>query len=266
MPTQRNIASTLKLLDDKIALNNKIIQKLEQIAKALYSYWFIQFDFPDDFGRPYKSSGGKMVYNDTLKREIPAGWEVKNFNKYATIGSGFPFKSKEYSEAGDWKIITIKNVQDGYLDLSTVNSIKDLPDKLPNFVKLKIGDVLISLTGNVGRMCLVDSNNLLLNQRVGKILTNDGFLHFAYLFLSNAENKIRLEHLSNGSSQQNLSPIQAVSFYFAVPSSCILRMFNLRIDAIYKKVLQNKQENIRLANIRDFLLPMLMNGQITVSD
>ncbi len=206
-----------------------------------------------------------MVYNEKLKREIPEGWEVKNFNEYVSIGSGFPFSSNTYINNGKYKIITIKNVQDGYLDLSTIESILEIPNNLPNFAKLQIGDILISLTGNVGRICLVDSNNLLLNQRVGKILTKKDFLLYAHLFLSSDENKIRLEAISNGSSQKNLSPIQAVDLLFAVPNVHILQQFNEISQPLYHKMLNVKQENKRFVTLRDFLLPMLMNGQISVS-
>ena len=207
-----------------------------------------------------------MVYNDVLKREIPENWLVENFNKYVAIGSGYPFNSKDYDNNGSWMVVTIKNVQDGYLDLSTIETIKNLPKKLPEFVKLKIGDILISLTGNVGRTCLVDAENLLLNQRVGKILTDDNFILFSYLFLSKKENRLRLEQISNGSSQQNLSPIQAVDFMFCTPPTDILNKFDDIIRPIYDRIISNKQENNKLTVLRDFLLPMLMNGQVSVSD
>ena len=207
-----------------------------------------------------------MVYNSVLKREIPEGWKVEKFNKYISIGSGFSFSSKKYSSNGNYRIVTIKNVQDGYLDLSTIETINSIPAKIPEFIKLKIGDILISLTGNVGRMCIVDSYNLVLNQRVGKLLTSEVFINFAYLTLSSKEQQIRLEKISNGSSQKNLSPIQAVDFSFANPLIETLNLFNLKVNSIYKQIIKNRQENIELTQLRDFLLPMLMNGQITVSD
>ncbi len=206
-----------------------------------------------------------MVYNEVLKREIPASWEVKKFNEYATIGSGFSFCSKDYIKNGAWKIITIKNVQDGNLNLSDVATIADIPDSIPDFVKLEIGDVLISLTGNVGRMCLVCSDNCLLNQRVGKLLTDYRFLLFAYLFLSSPANRVRMEQISNGSSQQNLSPIQAVDFPFAVPDKKVLERFNQIIAPTYKRMMLNNIQSEYLKNIRDFLHPMLMNGQVTIN-
>lgn len=261
---QQKIADVLSALDDKIELNNKINAELEAAAKDLYNYWFVQFDFPDENGRPYKSSGGKMVYNPILKREIPDGWTVENFNNYVNIASGFSFNSSSYKSDGFWKIVTIKNVKDSDLDLSNVETITNIPQKMPDYAKLEVGDILISLTGNVGRMCFVDSENLLLNQRVGKIIAKDRFSVFSYLFLSSAENRQRLEQISNGSSQKNLSPIQAVDFLFAVPDERVLEKFDEYSEYIYKTIISNRKQSRLLQKIRDFLLPMLMNGQISV--
>ncbi|MDR0822815.1 MAG: restriction endonuclease subunit S [Endomicrobium sp.] len=262
---QDKIVAILSILDDKIELNNKINSELEAIARTLYDYWFVQFDFPDENG-PYKSANGAMIYSDVLKRNIPAGWRVEKFNKFVTIDSGFPFNSDDYVKNGKWKIVTIKNVQDGNLDLSNTETIDELPSKISDFVKLKIGDVLMSLTGNVGRMCIVDTENLLLNQRVGKIIADAEFLLFSHLFLTSKSNRIRLERISNGSSQQNLSPIQAVDFQFALPPQNVLSAFNEIIKPIYEKLRTMKQETRHLAILRDFLLPMLMNGQAVVAD
>ena len=261
---QQKIADVLSALDDKIELNNKINAKLEATAKDLYNYWFVQFDFPDGNGRPYKSSGGKMVYTPILKREIPDGWTVENFNNYVNIACGFSFNSSSYKSDGFWKIVTIKNVKDSDLDLSNVETITNIPQKMPDYAKLEVGDILISLTGNVGRMCFVDSENLLLNQRVGKIIAKDRFSVFSYLFLSSAENRQRLEQISNGSSQKNLSPIQAVDFLFAVPDERVLEKFDEYSEYIYKTIISNRKQSRLLQKIRDFLLPMLMNGQISV--
>jgi len=261
---QQKIASVLSTLDAKIELNNKINTELEAMAKTLYDYWFVQFDFPDVNGNPYKSSGGEMVWNEELKREIPKGWEVDKINTKVKIGSGFPFDSDDYCNDGKYKIITIKNVQDGSLDTSTIDKIKFIPEKTNDFCVLKIGDVLMSLTGNVGRMCLVDQENLLLNQRVGKLIGGKDFVIYTYLFFQRPENQARLNKISGGSSQSNLSPIDAVKDFFAIPPKQILDNFSKIITPIFDQMVKNKQENQKLSEIRDFLLPMLMNGQVVV--
>ena len=167
---QQSLAAVLSALDKKIALNKQINARLEDMAKALYDYWFVQFDFPDANGKPYKSSGGDMVFDETLKRKIPKGWEVKKIESILTIGSGFPFNSKDYTDRGKYQIVTIKNVQATYLDLTKTDKVGKIPNNIKEFCILKKGDILISLTGNVGRICFVDMNNLLLNQRVGKFI------------------------------------------------------------------------------------------------
>lgn len=264
LPTQQSIAKVLSDLDAKIELNNRINRELEAMAKTLYDYWFVQFDFPNANGKPYKSSGGKMVYNAELKREIPEGWAVKQINTKVKIGSGFPFNSDDYSDTGKYKIITIKNVQEGYLETSSVDYVSFLPNNISDFCILKEGDILMSLTGNVGRMCFVDQSNLLLNQRVGKLLGEKDFVTYAYFFFKRPENQKRLEKIAGGSSQANLSPIDAVKDKFPIPTAPVLNNFTQLVNPLLNQILIKNQENQHLAALRDWLLPMLMNGQVTV--
>ena len=126
---QDKIARVLTLLDQKIQINNQINQELEAMAKTLYDYWFVQFDFPDQNGKPYKSSGGKMVYHPELKREIPEGWGVRKLNEVLDLISGYPFSSNDYVTSGKYKLYTTKNVQDGY----TVDKVDNHLDFLRNY-------------------------------------------------------------------------------------------------------------------------------------
>ena len=266
LPTQKSIAKVLSDLDAKIELNNKINRELEVMAKTLYDYWFVQFDFPDEEGKPYKSSGGKMVYNAELKREIPEGWEVKPINTKVTIGSGFPFNSDEYVDQGKYKIITIKNVQDGYLTTDSIDYTSQLPNNISDFCILQKGDILMSLTGNVGRMCMVDQDDLLLNQRVGKLLGERSFVIYTYFFFNRPENIKRLENIAGGSSQANLSPIKAVQDRYPIPPNQVLSEFVKLITSITDQILNKKYENQQLSDLREWLLPMLMNGQVRVKE
>jgi len=266
LETQQKIASVLSSLDAKIELNNRINAELEAMAKTLYDYWFVQFDFPDATGKPYKTSGGKMVWNEELKREVPEGWEDERMNTKIKIGSGFPFDSNSYLRSGTYKIITIKNVQDLEIDTNNVDYLDKIPTKISDFCVLKKGDILMSLTGNVGRICLVPEENLLLNQRVGKILCNDLFKNYVYLFFQRPEERIRLEKIATGSSQKNLSPVGAVEDFFLFPPENVLKKFNAVISDSINKTILNIQENQKLTELRDWLLPMLMNGQVKVSE
>lgn len=262
---QEKISKTLDIINAKIELNNKTNTKLEAMAKTIYDYWFVQFDFPDKNGKPYKTSGGKMVWSEELKRDVPDGWDIDKLNTRIKIGSGFPFDSDDYNNVGKYKIITIKNVQDNSLETNTADKIDFIPQNLSKFCKLEIGDVLMSLTGNVGRMCFVDEDNLLLNQRVGKILGEKDFIIFGYLYFKRPENQKRLEKISGGSSQANLSPVDAVKDYFAIPPDNILNEFSKIVTPIFNQIINNKKENKKLVELRDWLLPMLMNGQIKVN-
>jgi type I restriction enzyme S subunit len=191
----------------------------------IYNYWFVQFDFPDENGRPYKAYHGKMIFNKELNREVPVKWEISKMKSKIKIGSGFPFDSSTYLKMGKYKIITIKNVQELRIETTKVDFIDKIPENISDFCKLNVGDILMSLTGNVGRICLVPENNLLLNQRVGKILCDSIYRNFAYLFFQREEERLRLEQISTGSSQKNLSPVDAVDNYtFFPPEKMILNI------------------------------------------
>jgi type I restriction enzyme S subunit len=271
---QKQIAKVLSDLDAKIEINNKIILELEAMATLIYDYWFVQFDFPFDFaqgkpdpnGQPYKSSGGKMVYNEELKRDIPDEWEVEALNEHLVYNSGFSFSSMLYSSQGKWKIVTIKSVQTNGLDTSKSDKIVELPDNIDNACILEVGNLLMSLTGNTGRLCFVEEENCLLNQRVGKIWSPKFSNFFLYLFFNRPEQQKLIEKLSSGSSQANLSPIQLFKSKMVIPNDNSLKQFIKITKPIFEKFLLHKKENQKLSKLRDWLLPLLMNGQVTVGE
>jgi type I restriction enzyme S subunit len=262
---QNKIAFTLANIDKKIELNNKINQELEAMAKTLYDYWFVQFDFPDSNGKPYKSSGGKMVYNKELKREIPEEWEIVELNKIFDIDSGYPFESNSFLDDGKYKVITIKNVQNKQLNTTKVDFINILPPQISKTSILSIGDVLVSLTGDTGRICFVNEENLLLNQRVGHIYSKDTNIDqsFIYFLMQSESIYKQILQLSIGSNQKNLSPIELLKIKIPYNYNVIVQFIKI-IKPIYRKLIINQQENKELSNLRDWLLPMLMNGQVKV--
>lgn len=265
---QQRIASVLSSLDDKIELNNRINAELEAMAKTLYDYWFVQFDFPDANGKPYKSSGGKMVYNEELKREIPEGWEVKSFGDYIPSSGGFAFKSSWWQENGV-PVVKIKDIQENCtLDLSDCSFVnKDKLDVSENF-KLKAGDIVIAMTGaTVGKYAIVPYTNtpLLLNQRVGVFKSSENDLS-KLPFLINSLNQPYFREtvfiLSNGAAQPNISNEQINKITLLLPKIQQINLFNIKLKSIYFSILKNQQENQHLSSLRDWLLPMLMNGQV----
>lgn len=261
---QKLIADFLTVIDDKIALNKRINTELENLAKTIYNYWFVQFDFPNNEGKPYKSSGGEMEWNEELKREIPKGWKFDSLKRLFEIQSGYPFESEDYRKKGDYKLITIKNVQDGFLNTNETDFIEFLPKNLPDYCKLKLGDLLMSLTGNVGRVCIVTEENLLLNQRVGVVNPQNQCLAFTYFTLQSDFIVKTLKKIATGSNQKNLSPIEAGEEKALLPDENIMKLFEKKTKPFFDMILKNQRENQELIKLRDFLLPMLMNGQVKV--
>ena len=263
---QKKIGDLLNNIDKKIEINNKIQYELEIISKTLYDYWFLQFDFPNENGKPYKSSGGKMVWNEELKREIPEGWEVRTVKDCADVVSGYPFKTETYSKDGKYKIYTIGNVQDGYIDDTCPNKIDFIPDDMDRGCILKPCDIIMSLTGNVGRVGLVYTKNALLNQRVLKVEPLEGYHNFLYLLFRNSSFSRVMQRIASGTSQKNLSPNQVCDFKFAIPKKSLLDLFNKKVNGFIKAIVNNLSQNQELTSLRDFLLPLLMNGQVKFKD
>ena len=247
-----------------INVNRRINDNLEAMAKQLYDYWFVQFDFPNEEGKPYKSSGGAMVYNEKLKREIPQGWHCYELNKWLEIKSGFAFKSETYISKGKFKVVTIKNVQDHHLDTSSCDYVNEIPHGMKEWCSLSVNDRLISLTGNCGRLCIVTEKDLLLNQRVGLLVCNDEYIDYAYLLLSSEEYQTLSNNLAKGAAQANLSPVDLCKNIAVLPKLDVLEKFNRQIKPIVASYIQNDIQIADLTKQRDELLPLLMNGQASV--
>ena len=261
---QVKIGDMLYSMEKKINNNNKINTELEAMAKTIYDYWFLQFDFPNEEGKPYRSSGGKMVWNEQLKREIPEGWESIMLGSLCKVISGYPFESSSYVEDGTYKLITIKNVQDDGINLDVDNHIEELPNNLPAYCVLKRKDILLSLTGNVGRVGLMYDNNCLLNQRVAIIEPMISELRgLLYFLFKQPHMKVKLESSATGTSQKNLSPINTSQINIAYNKDVFMK-YSKVTNSIIEKIVNNLSENLELTKLRDWLLPMLMNGQVTV--
>lgn len=261
---QRAIAKVLSDLDEKIELNRQMNRTLESIAQAIFKQWFIDFEFPDKNGKSHKSSGGKLV--DSELGEIPERWGVGKISELVQVLSGFAFKSSDFVDGGQYRLVTIKNVQDGYFEGETKDGLSALPDKMPEYCKLQNGDILLSLTGNVGRVCLVAGENYILNQRVAK-LSSVNKIDYGFVYLLFRQNEIltMLGNLSSGTAQQNLSPIKTAEINIIIPNRVIMEQFGKIVDPMLKMMLGNLNQNIFLSQIRDSLLPKLMSGNIRLN-
>jgi len=262
--TQHKIACVLKTLDAKIANNNAICADLEAMTKLLYDYWFVQFDFPDENGKPYKSSGGKMVWNEKLKRKIPEGWEVKSIKSLCSVISGYPFDSDTYDKDGKYHVLTIKNIQNGYIETVTDSNVCDIPSDIPSYDILSDGDILMSLTGNVGRVGILCGDNYLLNQRASVIRPeSNNNKWFLYALFRSEEIFTQIQRIATGTSQKNVSPTDIGNL--CIPySDKNAKRYHASLVSVIQKIIDCNRENQQLSSLRDFLLPMLMNGQVKV--
>jgi type I restriction enzyme S subunit len=269
--TQQKIASVLSALDSKIELNNRINAELEAMAKTLYDYWFVQFDFPDKNGKPYKTSGGKMAWNDELKREIPQGWEDGCFGDYAKLKGGFAFKSSWWTEAG-LPVIKIKDINEDYtLSIENCSCVNEDRYSIAKNYEVHPGDVVIALTGaTVGKYGIVTKSEkqVLVNQRVGFFKLGEMPLN-KLPFLINSLNQEYFRKtvfvLASGAAQPNISTDQIDEIPLIIPKSEIIKRYNETCKSFYEVNIKNQTENRKLTELRDWLLPMLMNGQVKVN-
>lgn len=247
-PTQQKIASVLSALDSKIELNNRINAELEAMAKTLYDYWFVQFDFPDARGLPYKSSGGKMVWNEELKREIPDDWEVKKIGEVATVKAGGDkpeYFSFEKTETCSIPIFSNGITNDGLYGYTNKTTI----------IRQSI---TISARGTIGFSIL---RNKPFVPIIRLIVITPIHLGCA-IFLDQFIKTIKFE--KSGSVQQQLTVPQVSQLNVLYPPTDILKRFEAVTSPFISESEILKEQNKQLAELRDWLLPMLMNGQVSV--
>ena len=251
---QKKIAQMLLLFDDKVRNNNAICSNLEAMAKLLYDYWFVQFDFPDENGKPYKSSGGKMVWNDELKREIPAGWEV------TTIGS--------ITRCRDAERIPVANKD-------RENMKGNIPyygaTGIMGYVNRAIfsGDfVLMAEDGSV-----MDGEGHPIIQRVSGDVWINNHAHvlepikgYSCRLLMMVLKDIPVVKIKTGSIQMKINQENMNAYKIVDIPDSLIQVINERLNVIDEKLLELEAESQQLASLRDFLLPMLMNGQVKVGD
>jgi type I restriction enzyme S subunit len=271
LPTQTAIAEILSSLDDKIELNNKINQELENLAQTLFKQWFIDFEFPNQNGEPYKSSGGEMV--DSELGEIPKGWEVKKVDEVTEISSSKRIFSKEYVETGvpffRGKEITEldrsnKISTELFISYERYNDIKS------KFGVPKIGDILITSVGTIGNTYLInyefdfyfkDGNITWI-----KNYTSHLSPYFIFTWLRSNETQSNIKKVCIGSTQQALTITALNNLKIIFPSKVLSTEFSSVIESMYNQISSNKNENQELTNLRDTLLPKLISGELEVNN
>ena len=261
---QDKIANILSAIDDKIQINNQINQELEAMAKTLYDYWFVQFDFPDQNGNPYKSSGGKMIYNPELKREIPEGWGVEKIEDIAQTGSGGTPKSTNSSYYTDGEVPWINSGELSQTVItSTSNFITEEGLKNSNAKLFPSGTILVAMYGATAGKVSFLAFEASTNQAICAIMLSDVRMRY---YLKNVIEDLYqyLVNLSTGSARDNLSQDMIKNIKVVIPSNEILDRYYYFSNNIIKELTKKQQENEQLIQLRDWLLPMLMNGQVKV--
>lgn len=261
--TQQKIAKVLSDLDAKIEINNRINIELEAMAKTLYDYWFVQFDFPDTNGKPYKSTGGKMVWNAELKREIPEGWEVNELgNILNTDLGGTPSTKIEKFWSGDIPWLNSGEIANFPIveseDHITHEAISNSAATL-----MPAGTCVLSITRHLRPSIL--AIDACANQSVVGIFESEKYKSsFIYPYLKNEIP--RLMTLRSGAQQPHINKGTVDESLMIEPSILILEKYYKKASPIYKQIINNSFQNQELASLRDWLLPMLMNGQVSVGD
>jgi len=271
---QQKIAAVLSVLDDKIALNNRINAELEAMAKTVYDYWFVQFDFPNAEGKPYKSSGGKMVWCEELKREVPEGWEVKHLEKIISKiidnRGKTPLKlGGDWSKSGEGVIaLSAKHVKGGKLlklDEANVVTYEMFEKWMPN--KLQEGDILMTSEAPCGEFYLIlNDTNYCLSQRLFAMRADKSEVLSTYLYfeLSKGNGYSQILGKQSGSTVFGIRQDELRTVNILMPDMEIQKLFDVKVLPMLNQIRNNEFQNQQLSSLRDWLLPMLMNGQVKV--
>lgn len=261
MNIQTHIADIWKYYDSKIELNRQINDNLEAMAKLLYDYWFVQFDFPNEDGKPYKSSGGAMVWNEKLKREIPKGWLCGTLLDIAEYTNGLACQKYRPTDDRKLPVIKIKEMHDS-LSADTEWVKADIPDD----VKVFDGDVLFSWSASLEVMLWAYGNGGL-NQHIFKVTSKNGYprsfyfyqlIHYIGVFKQMAEaRKTTMGHITQDHLRQSTIALP--------PNVDIANKLEEKLFPIFDAIVKNSQEIMTLTKQRDELLPLLMNGQASVN-
>ena len=268
MSKQKKISNIIDKISKKIELNNKINDELEVMAKTVYDYWFLQFEFPNEEGKPYKSSGGKMVWNEELKREIPEGWEVVNLSScIKSINTGLNPRKNFKLNTGKFKYITVKNINiDGSIDFNNCDTIDIEALKLiQDRSKLSKGDILFASIAPLGRCYLLEETptDWNINESVFSIRPNNNISSYLlYYYLVSDEFIKKATYSTVGSVFQGIRINTILNMKMLLPKKEIIHCFDSRISSLTLLKYKRLNENQELTKLRDFLLPLLMNGQV----
>jgi len=262
---QNQITDILGALDKKIQINNQINQELEAMAKTLYDYWFVQFDFPDQNGKPYKSSGGKMVYNPEFKREIPEGWGVASIRDFESniITGKTPSRTNSDNFGGEIPFITIGDIRGNTYIYRTSETLTDLGASVQKNKYLPEESLCVSCIATVGEIGFTTEPSHT-NQQINSIVfedeTNRYYLYFALKnYFENANVSAKTGNTFANMNKEDFSGIKII-----FPNKEIKNNFHKITEPYFSQIKCLQGQNQQLTQLRDWLLPMLMNGQVII--
>ena len=253
---EKSIGKLVEAIQDKIALNTRMNAELEAMAKQLYDYWFVQFDFPDENGNPYKSSGGKMVYSPTLKREIPAGWEDCFLSDIANITMGQSPDGSSYNEKGEGSIFYQGSTDFG-IRFPSIRMYTTAPTRFA-----KKGDILMSVRAPVGDTNIANTD-CCIGRGLSAMNSKLGSISHLYFIIRDLKAKFDIVNAA-GTTFGAITKEELYNLPIVKPDNKVLDKYEMMCSPIFEKQMNLGFEIEHLTHLRDSLLPMLMNGQVTV--
>ena len=267
---QDTIAKIIVTLDKKIALNRQINDNLEAMARQLYDYWFVQFDFPNEEGKPYKSSGGAMVWNEKLKREIPQRWSVLSVNDIATSVRGVSYAKEDMVDSNNGVLVLRgNNIQDNHLVYDS--NVAYIPSYfVSEDQRIRPLDIIMTMSSgskeHIGKSAMFQFAS---ENTFGAFLTKfTAKEHCAYLLfnLFNSQYfKTKIKSIACGTGINNLTNLTFDEIYIVMPEDKLLLEFDKRQSQIFAEIGLIEKSNVELTKQRNELLPLLMNGQTSVN-
>jgi len=266
-PVQQRIVDVLSTLDAKIALNHRISNELESMAKTIYDYWFVQFDFPNENGKPYKSTGGQMIWNKELKRAIPVGWGKGTLSDIGTVvGGSTPAREiDEYYDVNGIAWITPKDLSNNngnkYISRGE-NGVTREGMRAASLRVMPKGTILLSSRAPIGYMAIA-RNVVTTNQGFKSFVPDKGY-SVPFVFYTVQRSLPAIVNQANGSTFKEISGSVLKSISVCLPPVPINDEFERAVESIFGMQNKIELENQTLTEVRDWLLPMLMNGQVKV--
>ena len=244
LETQQKIAKILSDIDDKIEVLHQINDNLAELAKTIYDYWFVQFDFPDKNGKPYKTSGGKMVYNNVLKREIPEGWEVKKLGEIAELYQPKTISEKEMLTNGKYFVYGANGIVGRYDQYNHTEPMVTITCRGNTCGNINFTEHFSWITGNA--MVVKSKNN------------------YSIDYLYNLLSISNIKKVISGSAQPQITRTNLETLLCIAPNDRVIKLYDSYTNKYFEQRLNNLKQIQHLQSLRDWLLPMLMNGQISV--